>query len=62
MNSFKNALNVLHRFLLNADYEAFFVLNFEDTLKESLIEVLECDKNDKAIKRGSKFLSKFKNP
>lgn len=31
-------------------------------MKESLIEVLECDRNDLSIKRGSKFLSKFKNP
>ncbi len=48
--------------MLCADYETFFVLNFEDTLNNLILEIVGCDKVDKSLKRGSKFLSKLKNP
>lgn len=30
--TYKNALHVLHRLFINADYEAFFALHYENTL------------------------------
>ena len=47
LSSNQHSINVFHRLMVNADYETFFVLNFEDTLKLSLTEVLECDRKDK---------------
>ena len=57
--TFENALMVFHRLMLSADYEAFYVLNNEDGLQKALIDVVDCDKVERGLRRGEKFFGQF---
>lgn len=47
--------------MLVADYESFFILNYDDTLNNILNQVIQCDKTERGIKRGNDFLPQFKS-
>ncbi len=50
---------MLHRLVLNADYRTFFELNYQSYLKNVLINIVECDKAEKGLKRGENFYGQF---
>ena len=45
--------------MLSADYEAFYVLNYEDGLYKALVDVVDCDRVERGLKRGEKFFGQF---
>jgi hypothetical protein len=57
--TFENALTVFHRLMLSADYESFYVLNYEEGLIKALIDVVDCDKVERGLKRGEKFCPQY---